>query len=223
MKSGHLPPTCFVVFLQNHDQIGNRAMGERLTTLVDPQALRAAAFLQLMTPQIPLLFMGEEWGCKTPFLFFVDHHDELADAVREGRRTEFAHFAAFSDPAKRESIPDPNAPDTFVRSIPAHPDPISQTEGETLAFYESTLQCRAKHIVPRIPGAVSIGAEALSDCAVRASWKMGDGATLTVAANFGAAPVNLAVSGEVLASSNPQTSYDGASLPGFSSFAWLQP
>ena len=223
MKSGHLPPSCFVVFLQNHDQIGNRAMGERLTTLADPQALRAAAFLQLMTPQIPLLFMGEEWGCKTPFLFFVDHHDELADAVREGRRTEFAHFAAFSDPAKRESIPDPNAPETFVRSIPEHPDPISQAEAETLAFYEAILHCRAKTIVPRIAGAISIGAEALSDFAVRASWKMGDGATLTVAANFGAAPVNLAVAGEILASSNPQTTYDGASLPGFSSFAWLQP
>jgi maltooligosyltrehalose trehalohydrolase len=223
MPSGHLPPSCFVVFLQNHDQIGNRAMGERLTTLADPQALRAAVLLQLMTPQIPLLFMGEEWGCKTPFLFFVDHHDELADAVREGRRTEFAHFGAFSDPAKRASIPDPNAPETFVRSIPAHPDPLSQTEGETLEFYEAILHCRAKYIVPRIEGAVSDGAEALGDSAVRATWKMGDGAMLTVASNFGAAAVNLAVTGELLASSNPLTSYDGASLPGFSSFAWLQP
>ena len=92
-----------------------------------------------MTPQIPLLFMGEEWGCTTPFLFFVDHHDELADAVREGRRTEFAHFAAFSDPEKRDSIPDPNAPETFVQSIPKPHELMTAAETETLAFYEKTL------------------------------------------------------------------------------------
>jgi maltooligosyltrehalose trehalohydrolase len=221
MRSSHLPPTCFVIFLQNHDQIGNRAFGERLTSLVDPRKLRAAIFLQLMTPQIPLLFMGEEWGCKTPFLFFVDHHDELADAVREGRRTEFAHFSAFGDPAKRASIPDPNAPATFVKSIPVQADPLSEAEKETLTFYEAILKCRAEHIVPRIAGAVSLGAEALNDSAVRAAWRMGDGAILTVAANFGTAPVSLTVTGAILAASNPQTSYDGATLPSYSSFAWL--
>ena len=221
MPSGHLPPTCFVVFLQNHDQIGNRALGERLTTLVEPPKLRAAIFLQLMTPQIPLLFMGEEWGCKTPFLFFTDHHDELADAVREGRRTEFAHFPAFSDPEKRDSIPDPNAPETFVRSIPEQPNPWSDAEVETLAFYEAVLQCRTKNIVPRISGAVSIGAGALNGSAVRAAWRMGDGAILTVAANFGAAPVGLTVGGKILAGSDPQAAYDGATLPACCSFAWL--
>jgi len=222
MKSAHLPPSCFVIFLQNHDQIGNRALGERLTTLVDPKALRAAALLQLMTPQIPLLFMGEEWGCTTPFLFFVDHHDELADAVREGRRTEFAHFAAFSDPAKRDSIPDPNAPETFVQSIPKPHALLTAAEAETLAFYQATLACRAKHIVPGIAGAVSLGAEALNDAAIRASWRLGYGAILTVAANFGAAPVPLTVTGEVLAGSDPQTAYDGATLPAHCSFAWLR-
>ena len=221
MKSGHMPPSCFVIFLQNHDQIGNRALGERLTTMVDPMALRAAAFLQLMTPQIPLLFMGEEWGCTTPFLFFVDHHDELADAVREGRRTEFAHFAAFSDPEKRDSIPDPNAPETFVQSIPKPHELMTAAETETLAFYEKTLACRAQHIVPGIAGAVSLGAEALGEFAVRASWKMGDGAVLTVAANFGTAPVELKVADKLLAASNPQP-YDGATLPAYCSFAWLQ-
>ena len=96
MPSAHLPPTAFVLFLQNHDQIGNRAFGERLTTLVDPRALEAAIALVLLCPQIPLMFMGEEFASRTPFLFFTDHHGELADAVRNGRRNEFARFPAFS-------------------------------------------------------------------------------------------------------------------------------
>ncbi len=90
--SADLPPTAFVAFLQNHDQIGNRAFGDRLTSSVDPEAMRAAQALLLLSPQIPLLFMGEEYGSQAPFPFFTDHHDELADLVREGRRKEFAGF-----------------------------------------------------------------------------------------------------------------------------------
>src|SRR5690606_10289037 len=100
----------------NHDQIGNRALGERLSRLCPPPALRAATGLLLLAPMIPLLFMGDEEGSRRPFLFFTDHHDELADAVREGRRNEFAHFAAFADPQQRARIPDPNAADTFEAS-----------------------------------------------------------------------------------------------------------
>jgi maltooligosyltrehalose trehalohydrolase len=221
MKSGHLPPSAFVIFLQNHDQIGNRALGERLTELVPANALRAAAFLQLMTPQIPLLFMGEEFGSKTPFLFFTDHYHELADLVRDGRRKEFAHFAAFNDPARREAIPDPNAGETFTRSIPKPNDPMTQDEIDTAAFYQKTLGLRASHIMPRSAGAVATGATVLGDAAVRAAWKMGDGALLTLAANFGAETVALAVEGEVLAASNALVKYDGATLPGFTTIAWL--
>src|SRR5690606_29849564 len=111
--SGHLSPTSFVLFLQNHDQIGNRAFGERLVELARPDALRAATALLLLSPMIPLLFMGEEWGAREPFLFFTDHHGELADAVREGRRNEFAEFAEFADEETRARIPDPNAIETF--------------------------------------------------------------------------------------------------------------
>src|SRR5690606_30980458 len=91
--SGHLAPTAFVLFLQNHDQIGNRALGERLTQIADPEALKAALVLLLLAPMIPLLFMGEEWGAKRPFLYFTDHEDELVKAVRDGRRAEFAMFS----------------------------------------------------------------------------------------------------------------------------------
>src|SRR5262249_34307849 len=119
--SGHLPPTAFVLFLQNHDQIGNRALGERLTALADPAALEAAIALLLLCPQIPLLFMGEEVASPSPFLFFTDHNEELAAAVRAGRRREFASFTSFL--ARRGSVlPDPNAIETFERSIPK-PDP----------------------------------------------------------------------------------------------------
>ncbi|MGI9027189.1 MAG: malto-oligosyltrehalose trehalohydrolase, partial [Burkholderiaceae bacterium] len=112
--SKDLPPTAFVLFLQNHDQIGNRAFGQRLTTLADPAALWAASALVLLSPQIPLLFMGEEWGATEPFLYFTSYPDEeLAAAVRDGRRNEFANARGFSDPASRYRIPDPNAPATF--------------------------------------------------------------------------------------------------------------
>jgi maltooligosyltrehalose trehalohydrolase len=114
--SADLPPSAFVSFLQNHDQTGNRAMGERLTLLAEPAALRAAVALLLLSPQIPMLFMDEENGSTRPFLFFTDYTGDLADAVREGRRKEFAKFAVFSDPQRREHIPDPNDPRTFERS-----------------------------------------------------------------------------------------------------------
>jgi maltooligosyltrehalose trehalohydrolase len=218
-KSAHLPTTAFVICLQNHDQIGNRAFGERLSVLAEPQALRAAALLLLLTPQIPMLFMGEEWGEQNPFLFFTDHHDELADAVRKGRRKEFAHFAAFSDPQKREQIPDPNAAETYRQSIPQWRDAESVEIG---TLYKHGLHLRSQHIVPRLPGTVSSGARRLSDSAVTASWRMGDGALLTIACNLGREPVEFAVVAAPLAASNPAQGYDGATLPGFTTYVWLE-
>ena len=179
--SGHLPPTAFVTFLQNHDQIGNRAMGERLTLLANAGKLRAATALLLLSPQIPLLFMGDETGSEAPFLFFTDFHDELADAVRNGRRKEFAKFAAFADPAARERIPDPNAVGTFDQS---RPTPGPQAE-RWRALYRDLLALRREAIVPRLKGAQSAGAEAIGEAAVVARWRMGDGATLTIALNLG--------------------------------------
>ncbi|MBA2934443.1 malto-oligosyltrehalose trehalohydrolase [Sphingomonas sp. CGMCC 1.13654] len=186
--SGHLAPTAFVSFLQNHDQVGNRAMGERLLQLVTPARLKAATALLLLSPQIPLLFMGEEDGSDSPFLFFTDFHDELADAVREGRRKEFAGHAAFSDPDRRAAIPDPNAPDTFHRS---RPQPRPEREAWR-AFYRDLLGLRRDEIVPRLPGAAPIGARAIGDKAVMARWTMGDGAELCLALNLGEEPVAIA-------------------------------
>ena len=94
--SAHLPPTAFVLFLQNHDQTGNRAFGERLVSLADAEALRAATAVLLLSPMVPLLFMGEEWGARQPFLFFTSHHGELADAVREAASDVQVHHLAYA-------------------------------------------------------------------------------------------------------------------------------
>ncbi|WP_294280825.1 malto-oligosyltrehalose trehalohydrolase [uncultured Sphingomonas sp.] len=183
--SGDLPSTAFVAFLQNHDQVGNRAMGERLIRLTDRERLRAAAALLLLGPQIPLLFMGEEEGSETSFMFFTDFHDELADAVREGRRREFAKFDAFADPEARERIPDPNARSTFDASIPA-PGPAA---GEWRALYRELLTLRQVHIVPRLKGAVGLSADASGEARVKARWRMADGAMLTILIDLGADPL----------------------------------
>ncbi len=189
--SAHLPTTAFVVALQNHDQTGNRAMGERLTALADPQALRAARALLLLSPFIPLLFMGEEWGTRTPFLFFTHHNDELAGLVREGRRKEFAHFSAFQDEAKRAQIPDPNAESTFAASIPDPAEGARPGFREILAETRLLLDLRASRIVPGIPGTRSEGAQLLGERAVRARWRLGNGTKLTLDCNFAPAPLSV--------------------------------
>ncbi len=116
--SAHLPPAAFVGFLQNHDQIGNRAFGERLTALAAPERLELARAGLLLSPQVPLLFMGEEWGAQTPFLFFVDFSDDpaLARAVREGRAREFANFKSFAEQHGLRQVPDPTLEETFALS-----------------------------------------------------------------------------------------------------------
>ena len=187
--SAHLPPTAFVLFLQNHDQIGNRAFGERLTVLADPQALEAAIALQLLCPQIPLLFMGEETASRTPFLFFTDHSAELACAVREGRRADFARFQEFADPAQRERIPDPNAAGTFEASEP-RPDAAAAETRQSL--YRRLLALRHETIVPRLAGARAIEAHAIGHKAVLARWRLGDDSVLTIATNLGETSVPLA-------------------------------
>ncbi|WP_084544752.1 MULTISPECIES: malto-oligosyltrehalose trehalohydrolase [Derxia] len=220
---GHLPTTAFVFALQNHDQIGNRAFGDRLVTLCEPAALRAAIGLQLLAPFIPLVFMGEEMGTRTPFLFFTSFAaPELATAVREGRRREFARFAAFADPARRERIPDPNAKSTFEASVPEAPDDADDWR----AFYRELLALRAAEIAPRIPGARSAGAEVLSPDATVARWRLGDGRLLTIACNLGAEPLAVAIPaggllwrGGARAEASADLAFDG--LPGHTTLVWL--
>ncbi|WP_082988264.1 malto-oligosyltrehalose trehalohydrolase [Bordetella bronchialis] len=186
--SAHLPPTSFVLFLQNHDQIGNRAMGERLTALLrnDIRPLRAAVALLLLSPQIPLIFMGEERGAATPFLYFTSHADpQLAQAVRDGRRKEFENFRAFAHPATRDRIPDPNDPDTYAQSDPYR----TPADPDWLDYYQTLLQLRQRVIVPHLEGAHSLGAHVLGLRAVVAQWLLGDGAVLSIYVNLGSVDV----------------------------------
>ncbi|WP_347556729.1 malto-oligosyltrehalose trehalohydrolase [Robbsia sp. KACC 23696] len=185
--SGSLPPSAFVFFLQNHDQTGNRAFGERLRALTDDDSLRAATALMLLSPQIPMLFMGEETGSRQPFCFFTGYTGDLADAVREGRRKEFAKFDAFNDPEKRARIPDPNAESTFQLSQPFGPH-IEQDADDIAAwrgFYHDALAVRRQCIVPGLfGGARALGAEVV-DGAVIARWRLTNGNRLTLAINLG--------------------------------------
>jgi malto-oligosyltrehalose trehalohydrolase len=215
-----LAPTAFVLFLQNHDQTGNRAFGDRLTVLAKPEALEAAIALQLLCPQIPLIFMGEEVGSPTPFQFFTDHHGELADAVREGRRKEFASFAAFSDPARRERIPDPNAAGTFERSRPA---PDTNNSAEWPDLYHRLLAVRRDHIVPRLKDARAIRAEAIGPAAVVARWRLGD-AVLTIATNLGSEACKAQREGGqiIFETTGGAEALEAGLLPSFTTLAFLE-
>jgi maltooligosyltrehalose trehalohydrolase len=109
-------PSQLVFYLQNHDQIGNRAFGDRLHHQIDPATWRASSTFLLVLPEVPLIFMGQEWAASTPFRYFTDHHADLGRLVRDGRRGEFGRFEAFREPAARERIPDPQAEDTMLAS-----------------------------------------------------------------------------------------------------------
>ncbi|SHL82945.1 malto-oligosyltrehalose trehalohydrolase [Phytopseudomonas punonensis] len=180
-SSGHLPPSAFVLFLQNHDQVGNRAVGERLRTLADDDALKSATALLLLSPMIPLLFMGEEWGSEQPFQFFTSHNDELGEAVRKGRQKEFKDFSKFSG----QAIPAPNDASTFETSMPDYHNRNTADGKAWLAFYRELLSLRHRHIVPRLQGSKALHSEVLGEAAVAASWQLGDGQRLHIALNLG--------------------------------------
>jgi malto-oligosyltrehalose trehalohydrolase len=186
--SAHLPATAFVSFLQNHDQVGNRALGERITAFAAPEAVRAALAVMLLAPSPPLLFMGEEWAAAQTFPFFCDFGPELAEAVREGRRREFARFPEFRDAKARERIPDPNAPDTFARAVLNWADLRLPPHREWLAFYRALLALRHREIVPRLRGLVGgrgASYETVGDRGLVARWRLGDDSLLSLIANLG--------------------------------------
>ncbi|MCC5084924.1 malto-oligosyltrehalose trehalohydrolase [Xanthomonas campestris] len=218
--SGALPPHKFVIFAQNHDQIGNRACGERLSVLVSPQRLRAALALTALTPMIPLFFMGEPWGATQPFLFFTDFGPPLDDAVREGRRREFAHFAAFADPAKRETIPDPNSHATFAASRAPIEDAAHGDGAQWAAWFQALLGVRRQWLVPGLAQARALRASVLADGAVTATWEL-PGGLWHIAFNVGAEAVPLPpLRGRVAHAEN--VAADAQTLPTDSFIAWYE-
>ncbi|MGF1498363.1 MAG: malto-oligosyltrehalose trehalohydrolase [Elainellaceae cyanobacterium] len=131
------PPSQFVVCAQNHDQVGNRMMGDRLSTLVGFESLKLAAGAVILAPAIPLLFMGEEYGEEAPFLYFISHSDpELARLVREGRKREFAAFHATGE------APDADSPETFRASTLRWEQRTQGQHGVLRQFYQTLIQLR---------------------------------------------------------------------------------
>jgi maltooligosyltrehalose trehalohydrolase len=178
--SGKLAPAAFVNFLQNHDQIGNRALGDRLEAIADSKAVEAALAITLLAPMVPMLFMGEEWGSKRPFPFFCDFHGDLAEAVRKGRRKEFAGAYA----KYRHKIPDPLDQTAFRSAILDWESRNEAAGKKRLALVQSLLAIRRREIVPRLAGAAFGDAHAADSGLLTANWRMGDGATLQLVANL---------------------------------------
>lgn len=185
--SAHLPPSAFVSFLQNHDQVGNRALGERLPHLVGQEQLALARSVLLLSPHIPLLFMGDEWAASSPFLFFVDFEKEpdLAEAVRKGRRAEFARFKAFADPETSSRIPDPTERATFAASKIDWSERDRKPHREVLYDTRRLLNVRMNEVVPLTKTEFLGSSHRMSDQAVLdITWRFAGG-TLRLLANLG--------------------------------------
>jgi len=185
-----VPLTAFVSFLQNHDQVGNRALGERLSEIAPAPAHRAVTALLLLAPSPPLLFMGQEWAAREPFLFFCDFGPELAASVTEGRRREFARFPAFADPASRARIPDPQDESTVRRSMLDWTALTRAGHRGHRTWMRRLLRLRQRVIVPLLRRDL-VGARTLraGDTGLVVEWTFASGARLTLTANLGPKPV----------------------------------
>jgi maltooligosyltrehalose trehalohydrolase len=215
-SSGHLAPTAFVNFLQNHDQIGNRALGDRLETLAGTKAIEAALAVTLLAPMPPMLFMGEEWGSRTPFPFFCDFHGDLAEAVRCGRRSEYGWaYARYGS-----EVPDPLEPATFQSAVLDWQSIGSAAGRERLALVQRLLKTRQREIMPRLAGAAFAKVAAGDDGLLTASWTMGDGVALHLLANLSSSEVrHSATSGQPQDQGSPIWGGDpGDRLPPWSVF-----
>ncbi len=182
--SAHLPPAAFVNFLQNHDQIGNRALGDRLEVNADPAAVKAALAITLLSPMPPLMFMGEEWGATSPFPFFCDFSGDLAEAIRQGRRREFhSAYEKYGD-----EIPDPLDETTF-RSAQLNWSALEQPpSSDRLSLVRKLLAVRRTELTPHLVGSRFGDAHVDEDGLLSARWILGNGQTLRLTANLSDSP-----------------------------------
>ncbi|MDM0112501.1 malto-oligosyltrehalose trehalohydrolase [Variovorax sp. J22R133] len=193
-----LPLSAFVSFMQTHDQIGNRAFGERIDALADPAMLLAARACVLLSPHTPMLFMGEEFAASTPFEYFCDFGPELAAAVADGRRAEFARFAAFADPGVRACIADPNGESAFLASKLLWDERLQAPHGEVLRETIALLKTRRDEIVPRLGGGATVQQWRCEGDTLWITWRLVSRDTPTTAwllhvvANFGASELSSA-------------------------------
>jgi maltooligosyltrehalose trehalohydrolase len=187
-----LPLSAFVSFLQNHDQIGNRALGERISALCAPEALRAATAILLLAPSPPLLFMGQEWACGQPFTYFVDFPEELGNQVTQGRLHEFTKLLKFADADLHRSVPLPTSIQAFQAAKLAWNELNQEPHRQWLEYHRKLLQIRSRYIIPKIKNITGEQAHyrLLSDKALNVQWRLNDDSTLILAANLGGEPVS---------------------------------
>ena len=197
-RSAHLPPSAFVNFLQNHDQVGNRARGERLARLASAESLRAAAAALLLAPSPPMLFMGEEWAAPEPFPYFCDFEPELAAKVREGRLREFAHFQG--------AIPDPGDPATYASARLDWSHLAQSPHARMFDHYRRLLAIRRRDIVPLLPRILGGACVAFDPGgAFAVDWRLRDDGVLHLLANLKdtAAPVVGRPAGRMIFATHP--------------------
>ena len=189
-----LPLAAFVSYLQTHDQVGNRAFGERIHAIGEPALIRAAWTCLVFSPHVPMLFMGEEFEASTPFQYFCDFGPELAGAVAKGRREEFGRFAAFADEAARARIPDPNAESTFLASKLRWEECDDPLHDAWRVQLSEMLALRRQRLVPLLAGQCGAGRFQAAGGLMRVEWTLADttrgldGPRLHLLAHFGEAP-----------------------------------
>jgi 1,4-alpha-glucan branching enzyme len=178
-SSGHLPPTCFVSFLHNHDQIGNRAHGDRVMARLAEPVLAFSSALYLLAPQIPMLFMGEEWRSVCPFPYFCDFDEDLNAQVREGRRRELSRLPGFDN----EHLPDPTSVEEYMSSILDWEGCASAAASIWLGHYRHLIMLRRDRVVPLLPLMQTGGRYEIEEGLLRITWPLVDGREYSLLAN----------------------------------------
>jgi 1,4-alpha-glucan branching enzyme/maltooligosyltrehalose trehalohydrolase len=179
--SADLPPTAFISFIQNHDQIGNRALGDRMITYRGDKELKAIAAVCLLAPEIPMLFMGEEWGAPEPFPYFCNFDEDLNEKVRQGRREELSRLPGFD----ADDLLDPTAYETFASAKLDWSNLRSAKSAEMLKLYQELLRTRAREIVPLLKGLARNRSSVRSDQDyIAVDWSFSDKRSLHLLANL---------------------------------------
>ena len=228
-KSDHLRPTCFVNFLQNHDQVGNRPFSDRAAAMARQDGLRCMIAIVLLSPHVPMIFMGEEYGSTAPFYFFVDFDEELGSLVREGRRKEFGDFVGFSDERLRELIPDPNDPTTFDLSRLPWPSVRDALSNFYFLYYQDLLALRRRHVIPQLASLAAGAVESarFAGTGLDIAWRFASGERWRLVANVGHGLIDSAPkpTGELMFETHKRLAddLDQGSMPPWSAAWFLVP
>ena len=182
--SAHLPPTAFINFLQNHDHVGNRAIGERITDLSSAEAVRAATAIVLLSPEIPLLFMGQEWATKNPFPFFCDLAPHFGKKAAKGRRDAIKYHMQFSPTQNIKQSPDPTDHETFQSAVMNWQELNQPDHREWFEFHKNLLLIREREIIPLISNLKINQATVISQNPAIVNWKLNKDKTLTLVTNL---------------------------------------